>query len=69
MWGIEEIICIFSNILQNISAKKSFLWKSENDQKKKDYSPWVFVIIIGSLDCDHTLEMLLIVEISLLYYP
>jgi hypothetical protein len=40
MWCIEEIICNFNNILQKVSSKKSFSWKSENDQKK-DYSPWV----------------------------
>jgi len=57
----------FNNILQKISSKKSLLWKNENDQKN-DYSPWVFVII-GSLDCDRTPKMLLIVEISFLYYP
>jgi hypothetical protein len=25
-WCIEEIICIFGNILQNISSKKTVLW-------------------------------------------
>jgi hypothetical protein len=40
MWCVEEIICIFNNILQKVSSKKSFLWESENDQKK-DYIPWV----------------------------
>jgi hypothetical protein len=34
MWCIKEIICIFSNILQKKSSKKSFLWENENDQKK-----------------------------------
>jgi hypothetical protein len=34
LWCIENIICIFSNILQKISFQKSFLWKSENDHKK-----------------------------------
>jgi hypothetical protein len=38
MWYIEKIISIFSNILQNISSKISFLWKNKNDRKKKDYN-------------------------------
>jgi len=28
MWYIEKIICIFNNILQNISSKISFSWKN-----------------------------------------
>jgi hypothetical protein len=38
MLYIDKIVCIFSNILQNISSKISFLWKNKNDQKKKDYN-------------------------------
>ncbi len=40
MWCIENIICIFTNILQKNSSQKSFLWETENDHKK-DCSPWV----------------------------
>jgi hypothetical protein len=34
MWSIGATMCIFSNKLQKISFKNSFIWKS--DLKKKD---------------------------------
>jgi len=50
-WG--NYIYIFSDIWEKISSKKTFLWKNENDQKK-DCSPWVLCQIASSFDCDHT---------------
>jgi len=38
--SIGAIICIFSNKLQNISFKNSFIWKSEK-WLKKTHSPFV----------------------------
>ncbi len=52
MWCIEEIICIFYNILQKVSSKKSSLWENENDPKKRNAVLKSFVLV-GSFDCDH----------------
>ncbi len=38
--SIGAIICIFSNKLQNISFKNSFIWKSEK-WLKKTHNPFV----------------------------
>jgi hypothetical protein len=40
MWSIGATICIFSNKLQNISFKNSFIWKSEK-RLKKTHNPLV----------------------------
>jgi pantothenate kinase len=40
IWSIGAIICIFSNKLQNISFKNSFIWKSEK-WLKKTHNPFV----------------------------
>jgi hypothetical protein len=50
IWCIVQIINIFSNMLQKISLKNSFLWKNQNDHKR--------IIILRSFitvslfDCD-----------------
>jgi hypothetical protein len=40
MWSIGATICIFSNKLQKISFKNSFIWKNDL-KKKKTHNPFV----------------------------
>jgi len=40
MWSIGATMCIFSNKLQKISFKNSFIWKSEK-KFKNTHSPFI----------------------------
>ncbi len=49
--------------MQKVSSKKSFLWESENDQKKRTVTLESFVIVRW-FDCDQTQKVKILVHLT-----